>query len=58
MDKSAFYSFLLCKVFARRGLSKIDELKQLESASSSPQTSETKNIFREATIKVQTFNSL
>uniref|UniRef100_A0A7M4FQU9 Cilia and flagella associated protein 54 n=1 Tax=Crocodylus porosus TaxID=8502 RepID=A0A7M4FQU9_CROPO len=40
------------EVFARRGLSKIDELKQLESASSSPQTSETKNVFREATIKM------
>uniref|UniRef100_A0A8C4VH26 Cilia and flagella associated protein 54 n=1 Tax=Gopherus evgoodei TaxID=1825980 RepID=A0A8C4VH26_9SAUR len=40
------------EVFARRGLSKIDELKQLESMSSSPQNSETKKVFREATIKM------
>ncbi|EMP26910.1 hypothetical protein UY3_15987 [Chelonia mydas] len=46
-DKSAALT-----VFARRGLSKIDELKQLESMSSSPQNSETKKVFREATIKL------
>ncbi|XP_065416879.1 cilia- and flagella-associated protein 54 isoform X5 [Chrysemys picta bellii] len=40
------------EVFARRGLSKIDELKQLESMSCSPQNSETKKVFREATIKM------
>ncbi|XP_075789877.1 cilia- and flagella-associated protein 54 isoform X3 [Pelodiscus sinensis] len=40
------------EVFARRGLSKIDELKQLDSMSSSPQNPETKKVFREATIKM------
>ncbi|XP_074840080.1 cilia- and flagella-associated protein 54 [Carettochelys insculpta] len=40
------------EVFARCGLSKIDELKQLESMSSSPQNSETEKVFREATIKM------
>uniref|UniRef100_A0A8C8SWJ6 Cilia and flagella associated protein 54 n=1 Tax=Pelusios castaneus TaxID=367368 RepID=A0A8C8SWJ6_9SAUR len=40
------------EVFARRGLCKIDELKQLEGMSSSPQNSETKKVFREATIKM------
>ncbi|OXB76926.1 UNVERIFIED_CONTAM: hypothetical protein H355_002397 [Colinus virginianus] len=40
------------KVFARRGLIQIDELKQLEDISSSQKNSETRKIFREATIKM------
>uniref|UniRef100_A0A8B9E231 Cilia and flagella associated protein 54 n=1 Tax=Anser cygnoides TaxID=8845 RepID=A0A8B9E231_ANSCY len=40
------------EVFARRGLIKIDELKQLENISSSQENSETKKIFREATLKM------
>nr|XP_013802500.1 PREDICTED: cilia- and flagella-associated protein 54 [Apteryx mantelli mantelli] len=40
------------EIFARRGLMKIDELKQLENISSSPGNSETKKIFREATVKM------
>ncbi|KFP83528.1 Uncharacterized protein C12orf55, partial [Apaloderma vittatum] len=40
------------EVFARRGLIKIDELKQLENTSSSSENSETKKIFREATLKM------
>ncbi|XP_037245608.1 cilia- and flagella-associated protein 54 [Falco rusticolus] len=40
------------KIFARHGLIKIDELKQLESISSSLENSETKKIFREATLKM------
>ncbi|NXL87547.1 CFA54 protein, partial [Alectura lathami] len=40
------------EVFARRGLIKIDELKQLENTSSSEKNSETRKIFREATIKM------
>ncbi|XP_025909263.1 cilia- and flagella-associated protein 54 [Nothoprocta perdicaria] len=40
------------EIFARRGLMKIDELKQLENISSSPGNLETKKIFREATIKM------
>ncbi|XP_065597313.1 cilia- and flagella-associated protein 54 [Cyrtonyx montezumae] len=39
------------EVFARRGLIQIDELKQLEDINSL-QNSETRNIFREATIKM------
>lgn len=39
-------------MFARRGLIKIDELKQLENISSSLENSERKKIFREATLKV------
>ncbi|XP_009462277.1 PREDICTED: uncharacterized protein CFAP54 [Nipponia nippon] len=39
-------------IFARRGLIKIDELKQLENTSSSLENSETKKIFREATLKL------
>ncbi|XP_040412645.1 cilia- and flagella-associated protein 54 isoform X4 [Cygnus olor] len=40
------------EVFSRRGLIKIDELKQLENISSSQENSETKKIFREATLKM------
>ncbi|KAM6301684.1 cilia- and flagella-associated protein 54 [Podargus strigoides] len=40
------------EIFARRGLIKIDELKQLENTSSSLKNSETKKIFREATLKM------
>uniref|UniRef100_A0A8B9PF61 Cilia and flagella associated protein 54 n=1 Tax=Apteryx owenii TaxID=8824 RepID=A0A8B9PF61_APTOW len=40
------------EIFARRGLMKIDELKQLENISSSPGNSESKKIFREATVKM------
>ncbi|NWS70487.1 CFA54 protein, partial [Crotophaga sulcirostris] len=40
------------EVFARRGLIKIDELKQLENMSSPLENSETKKIFREATLKM------
>ncbi|XP_054672090.1 cilia- and flagella-associated protein 54 isoform X2 [Grus americana] len=40
------------EIFARRGLIKIDELKQLENNCSSLENSETKNIFREATLKI------
>ncbi|XP_064899539.1 cilia- and flagella-associated protein 54 isoform X1 [Columba livia] len=40
------------KMFARRGLIKIDELKQLENISSSLENSERKKIFREATLKM------
>ncbi|NXF34009.1 CFA54 protein, partial [Nyctibius bracteatus] len=40
------------EIFARRGLIKIDELKQLEDISSSLENSETKQIFREATLKM------
>ncbi|NXI45329.1 CFA54 protein, partial [Galbula dea] len=40
------------EMFARRGLIKIDELKQLENTSSSRENSETKKIFREATLKM------
>ncbi|NXC73332.1 CFA54 protein, partial [Anhinga anhinga] len=40
------------EVFARRGLIKIDELKQLENISSSLENSEAKKIFREATLKM------
>ncbi|KFQ96090.1 Uncharacterized protein C12orf55, partial [Nipponia nippon] len=40
------------EIFARRGLIKIDELKQLENTSSSLENSETKKIFREATLKM------
>ncbi|KFP21532.1 Uncharacterized protein C12orf55, partial [Egretta garzetta] len=40
------------EIFARRGLIKIDELKQLENNSSSLENSETKKIFREATLKM------
>ncbi|XP_009947172.1 PREDICTED: uncharacterized protein CFAP54, partial [Leptosomus discolor] len=39
-------------VFARRGLIKVDELKQLENTSSLLENSETKKIFREATLKM------
>ncbi|KAM6383530.1 cilia- and flagella-associated protein 54 [Alca torda] len=40
------------EIFARRGLIKIDELKQLSSISSSLENPETKKIFREATLKM------
>ncbi|NWW80069.1 CFA54 protein, partial [Climacteris rufus] len=40
------------EVFARRGLIKIDELKQLENISSSLENSETEKIFKEATLKM------
>uniref|UniRef100_A0A8B9MN68 CFA54 protein n=1 Tax=Accipiter nisus TaxID=211598 RepID=A0A8B9MN68_9AVES len=40
------------EIFARRGLIKIDELKQLENTSSSLENSETKRVFREATLKM------
>ncbi|NWS06277.1 CFA54 protein, partial [Motacilla alba] len=40
------------EVFARRGLIKIDELKQLENISSSLEHTETEKIFREATLKM------
>ncbi|XP_057281110.1 cilia- and flagella-associated protein 54 isoform X1 [Pezoporus wallicus] len=40
------------EIFARRGLIKIDELKQLEVLSSSLENSETNKIFREATVKM------
>ncbi|KFP33909.1 Uncharacterized protein C12orf55, partial [Colius striatus] len=40
------------EIFARRGLIKIDELKQLENSSSSLENSEAKMIFREATLKM------
>ncbi|KFP36755.1 Uncharacterized protein C12orf55, partial [Chlamydotis macqueenii] len=40
------------EIFARRGLIKIDELKQLENTSSSLKNSETKKIFKEATLKM------
>ncbi|NXS46895.1 CFA54 protein, partial [Balaeniceps rex] len=40
------------EIFARRGLIKIDELKQLENISSSLENSGTKKIFREATLKM------
>ncbi|NXI21035.1 CFA54 protein, partial [Sterrhoptilus dennistouni] len=40
------------EIFARRGLIKIDELKQLEDTSSSLEHTETEKIFREATLKM------
>ncbi|NWH93599.1 CFA54 protein, partial [Aegithalos caudatus] len=40
------------EIFARRGLIKIDELKQLEDISSSLERTETEKIFREATLKM------
>ncbi|NXG95255.1 CFA54 protein, partial [Loxia leucoptera] len=40
------------EIFARRGLIKIDELKQLEDISSSLERAETEKIFREATLKM------
>ncbi|NXH50138.1 CFA54 protein, partial [Dicaeum eximium] len=40
------------EVFARRGLIKIDELKQLEDISSSLKQTETEEIFKEATLKM------
>ncbi|ETE65257.1 putative protein C12orf55, partial [Ophiophagus hannah] len=40
------------EVFARRGLIKIDELKQMEFMSSSPLSTETKKKFKEATVKM------
>ncbi|KAM6417221.1 cilia- and flagella-associated protein 54 [Pluvialis apricaria] len=40
------------EIFARRGLIKIDELKQLANMSSSLENSEAKKIFREATLKM------
>ncbi|NXO01202.1 CFA54 protein, partial [Rhinopomastus cyanomelas] len=40
------------EIFARRGLIKIDELKQLESTSSLLENSEAKKIFGEATVKM------
>ncbi|NXK70487.1 CFA54 protein, partial [Sylvietta virens] len=40
------------EIFARRGLIKIDELKQLEDISSSMEHTETEKIFREATLKM------
>ncbi|XP_052630644.1 cilia- and flagella-associated protein 54 isoform X1 [Harpia harpyja] len=40
------------EIFARRGLIKIDELKQFENTSSSLENSETKRVFREATLKM------
>ncbi|XP_038611995.1 cilia- and flagella-associated protein 54 [Tachyglossus aculeatus] len=40
------------EVFARRALSKIDELRTLEMMSSSPPQAESKNIYKEATIKM------
>ncbi|CAN8211290.1 unnamed protein product [Coccothraustes coccothraustes] len=40
------------EIFARRGLIKIDELKQLEDISSSLENAETEKIFREATLKM------
>ncbi|KFV66496.1 Uncharacterized protein C12orf55, partial [Dryobates pubescens] len=40
------------EVFARRGLLKIDELKQLENMSSSLANSESRRIFTEATLKM------
>ncbi|XP_059702721.1 cilia- and flagella-associated protein 54 [Haemorhous mexicanus] len=40
------------EIFARRGLIKIDELKQLEDISSSLERVETEKIFREATLKM------
>ncbi|NWY27286.1 CFA54 protein, partial [Pheucticus melanocephalus] len=40
------------EIFARRGLIKIDELKQLEDISSSLEHTETEKIFREATLKM------
>ncbi|KAK2544270.1 Cfap54 [Columba livia] len=46
-DKNAAHT-----MFARRGLIKIDELKQLENISSSLENSERKKIFREATLKM------
>ncbi|NWZ63501.1 CFA54 protein, partial [Acrocephalus arundinaceus] len=40
------------EIFARRGLIKIEELKQLEDISSSLEHTETEKIFREATLKM------
>ncbi|NXA80839.1 CFA54 protein, partial [Thryothorus ludovicianus] len=40
------------EIFARRGLIKIDELKQLEDISSSLENTETEKIFREAALKM------
>ncbi|KAM4902054.1 cilia- and flagella-associated protein 54 [Sylvia borin] len=40
------------EIFARRGLIKIDELKQLEDISPSLEHTETEKIFREATLKM------
>uniref|UniRef100_A0A6I8NGL9 Cilia and flagella associated protein 54 n=1 Tax=Ornithorhynchus anatinus TaxID=9258 RepID=A0A6I8NGL9_ORNAN len=40
------------EVFARRALSKIDELRTLEMMSSSPPQAESKKIYKEATIKM------
>ncbi|XP_064275850.1 cilia- and flagella-associated protein 54 isoform X2 [Passer domesticus] len=40
------------EIFARRGLIKIDELKQLENISSSLEHTEREKIFREATLKM------
>ncbi|NXQ06535.1 CFA54 protein, partial [Vidua macroura] len=40
------------EIFARRGLIKIDELKQLEDISSSLEHTEAEKIFREATLKM------
>lgn len=45
----AVWSF---QAFARRALGKISELSQLESMSCSPQSKDTEEAFRQATIKV------
>lgn len=46
------FFFFFGQIFARRGLIKIDELKQLENTGSSLENTETQKIFREATLKV------
>ncbi|XP_055508714.1 cilia- and flagella-associated protein 54-like isoform X2 [Leucoraja erinacea] len=45
-------SAILGETFARRALGKISELSHLEIINSSPQTPETRQAFREATVKV------
>nr|XP_034983012.1 cilia- and flagella-associated protein 54 isoform X3 [Zootoca vivipara] len=46
------YSGINGEIFARRGLLKIDELKQMENMSSSGLSMETKRKFKEATVKM------
>ena len=48
----SFESHILIQAFARRALTKINELSQLESMSVAGQSPETESIFREATLRV------
>lgn len=47
-----FNVVVVVEAFARRAITKIDELSQIVSISSEPQSKETENTFRLATVKV------